>query len=414
MASSMELFVALRYLRGKRKIGFISLITYISIVGVCVGSFVLVVALSIANGFEKEVRDRIIGTFAHASILKYHSVPIENYDSLRQVILKHPRVLGASPFISGKGAIEHDNVQEGIMLNGIDDSLDGTVTDLKKSIKYGEMKLDSVESNRNRSYPGVLIGIGLADKMGIREGSEIVLMSLVSVDGQDDPVPKMARFTVSGIFETGMYEYDLNLVYISIESAKSLLEFKGVEGIHVRTDNVFQADKIATDIREYLGGYPYRAMDWQSQNKSLFQWMKLERLIIFIVISLIMVVAAFNIISSLIMMILEKRREIGILMSMGARSGSIMRIFIFNGVIIGFIGSTVGVLAGMLLCYIQFRYHLIPLPGDLYFINVVPVILRPVDVISVYIAANVICWVATIYPAWRAAKLLPAESIRYE
>jgi len=410
----MELFVALRYLRGKRKIGFISLITYISIVGVCVGSFVLVVALSIANGFEKEVRDRIIGTFAHASILKYHSVPIENYDSLRQVILKHPRVLGASPFISGKGAIEHDNVQEGIMLNGIDDSLDGTVTDLKKSIKYGEMKLDSVESNRNRSYPGVLIGIGLADKMGIREGSEIVLMSLVSVDGQDDPVPKMARFTVSGIFETGMYEYDLNLVYISIESAKSLLEFKGVEGIHVRTDNVFQADKIATDIREYLGGYPYRAMDWQSQNKSLFQWMKLERLIIFIVISLIMVVAAFNIISSLIMMILEKRREIGILMSMGARSGSIMRIFIFNGVIIGFIGSTVGVLAGMLLCYIQFRYHLIPLPGDLYFINVVPVILRPVDVISVYIAANVICWVATIYPAWRAAKLLPAESIRYE
>jgi len=414
VASSMELFVALRYLRGKRKIGFISLITYISIVGVCVGSFVLVVALSIANGFEKEVRDRIIGTFAHASILKYHSVPIENYDSLRQVILKHPRVLGASPFISGKGAIEHDNVQEGIMLNGIDDSLDGTVTDLKKSIKYGEMKLDSVESNRNRSYPGVLIGIGLADKMGIREGSEIVLMSLVSVDGQDDPVPKMARFTVSGIFETGMYEYDLNLVYISIESAKSLLEFKGVEGIHVRTDNVFQADKIATDIREYLGGYPYRAMDWQSQNKSLFQWMKLERLIIFIVISLIMVVAAFNIISSLIMMILEKRREIGILMSMGARSGSIMRIFIFNGVIIGFIGSTVGVLAGMLLCYIQFRYHLIPLPGDLYFINVVPVILRPVDVISVYIAANVICWVATIYPAWRAAKLLPAESIRYE
>lgn len=412
--ASMELFVASRYLRGKRKIGFISLITYISIVGVCVGSFVLVVALSIANGFEKEVRDRIIGTFAHASILKYHSVPVENPDSLRQVILKHPRVLGAAPFITGKGAIEHDNVQEGIMLTGIDDSLDPTVSDLKKSIKYGKMKLDSTVSNRGRSFPGVLVGIGLADKMGIREGSEIVLMSLVAVDGEDEPVPKMARFTVAGVFETGMYEYDLNLVYISIESAQSLLNFRGVEGIHIRTDNIFQADRIVNDVKEYLGGYPYRALDWQSQNKSLFQWMKLERLIIFIVISLIMVVAAFNIISSLIMMILEKRREIGILMSMGARSGSIMRIFIFNGVIIGFLGSTVGVFAGVLLCFIQYRYHLIPLPGDLYFIKFVPVVIRSIDIITVYIAANVICWVATIYPAWRAAKLLPAESIRYE
>lgn len=412
--ASMEWFVAFRYLRGKRKIGFISWITYISALGVCVGSLVLVVALSIANGFEKEVRDRIVGTFAHASVLQYHGVPIQNYDSLRQVILKYPHIQGAAPYISGKGAVEHDQVQEGVMVNGMDHVLGPTVTNIATSIKYGNMVLDSSMSNRGRMFPGMLIGTGLADKMGVREGNEIVLMSLVKVEGQDEPVPKMARFTVTGIFETGMYEYDLNLVYISIKSAQELFNMTGVEGIQIKTDNIFKADKIASDIRNFLGGYPYRIVDWQSQNRSLFQWMKLERLIIFIVISLIMVVAAFNIISSLIMMILEKRREIGILMSMGARSGSVMRIFMFNGIIVGFLGSVIGVLSGVLLCYIQYHWRLIPLPGDLYFINKVPVLIQPADVFAVFFAANMICWLATIYPAWRASKLLPAESIRYE
>jgi lipoprotein-releasing system permease protein len=382
--------------------------------GVFVGTIVLIIALSITNGFEKEVRDRIIGTFAHASILQYHGVPIVNYDSLRQVVLKHPRVLGASPYISGKGAIEHEQIQEGIMIYGIDQKFDSTVTNIGKTIKYGKMVLDNSVSTKGRSFPGILIGTGLADKMGVREGSEVVLMSLVEVDGQSDPVPKMGRYTVTGVFETGMYEYDLTLVYISIKSAQELFNIKGVEGIQIKTNDVFKADQIASDIREYLGGYPYRAIDWQSQNRSLFQWMKLERLIIFIVISLIMVVAAFNIISSLIMMILEKRREIGILVSMGARSGAVMRIFMFNGIIVGFLGSTLGVLCGVAACYIQYRFQLVPLPGDLYFINKVPILIRPFDVLAVYIVANLICWCATIYPAWRAAKLLPAESIRYE
>jgi lipoprotein-releasing system permease protein len=206
----------------------------------------------------------------------------------------------------------------------------------------------------------------------------------------------------------------LNLVYVSIASAQSLFNVNGVEGINIRTTNLFDADRICEKVKDSLGGYPYRVSDWKSQNRSLFQWMKLEKLVIFIVISLIMVVAAFNIVSSLIMMILEKRREIGILMSMGATAKSIMKIFVLNGTIIGLLGSTLGCALGFLLCYVQHRDQLISLPGDIYFIDKLPVLMEPWDVVAVYVTANVICLLAATFPARQASKLLPAESIRYE
>jgi lipoprotein-releasing system permease protein len=406
---SIELFISLRYLRGKRKVG-----TYITAIGVCLGSFVLIIALSVANGFEKEVRDRIVGTLAHAKIFQYHSVAITNPDSLRRVILKQPDVVAAAPYITSKGVIEHEQVQEGIMVMGIDDSLEPGVTDLHKTIKYGSLSLGKLKSNRDREFPGIVIGLGLADKMGVRQGSEAVLMSLTTAEGSSEPVPKMMRFTVAGIFETGMYEYDLNLVYISIASAQELYDMKGVEGIQIKTTDLFKAAAIIERIRQELGSYPYRVQDWESQNKSLFQWMKLERLIIYIVISLIILVAALNIVSSLITMIYEKRREIGILMSMGATSWSILKIFVIYGIVVGFVGSTVGVSLSVMLCWIQFHYRLIPLPGDIYFIDTLPVVIRGIDVFGVYITANIIAWLTTIYPAYKASKMLPAESIRYE
>ncbi|HAJ80328.1 MAG TPA: permease [Fibrobacteres bacterium] len=416
MFKPIDFFIALRYLRGKRKIGFISVITYISAAGVCLGALVLIVALSVANGFEKEVRDRIVGTLAHAKIMQYYEKPIVNYDSLRRVILKQPEVIGASPYIMAKGGIECDKTQEAVLINGIDPATETTVTDISRKITFGKFSLDSMESERKRKLPAVIIGIGLADKLGVRPGGEVVVGSLISDDnGELSTTPRMARFVVSGIFETGMYEYDLNLVYISLGIAQNLLNIHGVEGIQIKTSDVFQADRIAKNVKDSLGGYPLRAIDWKSQNKSLFEWMRLERLIIFLVISLIILVAAFNIISSLIMMILEKRREIGILMSMGATHGSIMRIFMLNGVVIGFLGSTVGTALGLGLCYIQQRWALIPLPGDIYFINKLPVSIQwfP-DVILIYVSANILCFLATLYPAWLASKVLPAESIRIE
>ncbi len=407
--SSIEPFISFRYLRGKRKIG-----TYVTAVGICLGSFVLIIALSIANGFEKEVRDRIVGTNAHARIMLYHNQTIENYDSLRQVVLKHPKVKGATPYILNKAAIEREQIQEGVFVFGVDHRIEGTVTDIGNSVKWGSFNLDSAESNRGRVFPGICIGVGLADKLGIRDGAEVVLMGLASEAGEIDPVPRMARFTVTGVFETGFYEYDLNQIYISIKSAQNLFNEKGVDGLQIKTTDLFKAGDIAADIKDFLGGYPYRAVDWMMQNKSLFQWMKLEKLIIFLVTSMIMFVAALNIVSSLVTTIFEKRREIGILMSMGATSTSILKIFMLYGIIVGFVGSTVGTLAGVGLCYIQYHWRLIPLPGDIYFVNKVPVIIQLWDVLGVYIAANIIAWLTTVYPAYKASKILPAESIRYE
>ena len=407
--SSMETLVSLRYLRGRRMVG-----TYVTAIGVCLGSFVLVIALSIANGFEKEVRDRIVGTLAHAKIFQYHSAAMDNYDSLRRIILSQPGVTAAAPYITGKGGIEHEQVQEGVLVMGVSDSLEQTVTDIGRSIKFGQFKLDTITSNRGRAFPGIVIGLGLADKMGVRQGSEAVLMALARTDGKTDPTPQMMRFTVGGIFETGMYEYDLNLVYISVASAQNLFDMTGVEGIQLKVANVFDADRISRAVENYLGGYPYRAVDWKSQNRSLFEWMKLEKFVIFIVVSLIMVVASFNIISSLIMQVLEKRREIGILMGMGATSGTIMRVFMFNGMVVGFLGSTIGTLLGLAVCFVQFHWQIIPLPGDIYFINKLPVLMLPGDIIAVYVVANLISWLASLYPAWRASKVMPAESLRVE
>lgn len=407
--SYFETFISWRYLRGKRKVG-----TYVTAMGICLGSFVLIIALSIANGFEKEVRDRIVGTQAHARIMQYHSIPIQNYDSLRQVILEFPGVTGAAPYILGKAAIEHDQVQEGVMFTAVDDKLEPTVTDLGTTVKWGSFNLDSAESDKGRKFPGICIGLGLADKLGIRDGAEVVIMTLVNIEGEADPVPRMSRFTVTGVFETGMYEYDLGLIYISINSAQQLLNLKGVEGIQIKTKDLFKAGDIALDLRDFLGGYPYRAVDWMMQNKSIFQWMKLEKLVIFIVISLIMFVAALNIISSLVTTVSEKRREIGILMSMGATSSAIMKIFMRYGIIVGFVGSTVGTVLGVSLCYIQYHFRLITLPGDIYFINTLPVIIQATDILLVYVAANVIAWLTTIYPAYKASQMLPAESMRYE
>jgi len=411
---NFELFVSLRYLHG-RKMGFVSIITILSIIGVILGTVVLICALSISNGFEFEVRDRIVGTFAHARIMKYNGESITNPDSLSKVIAKHPEVIGTAPIIMGKGAAECESLQEGVMIMAIDDSLEKNVSDLPKKIIEGNFSLAPTKSARDRIQPGCFIGTGLAAKFGVKVLDEIVVMTVSQDDGSMDPTPKMIRLVVTGIFETGMYEYDQNLLYISIGSGQKLFSMPdGVEGISFRVKDLNTATVIAKQINDELGGYPYKFSDWQTQNKSLFQWMKLEKLIITLFLSIIILVAAFNIMATRIMIIMEKRREIGILMSMGTTKQSIMKIFLFNGVVIGLIGSIIGTTLGVAISYIQHAYHIIPLAGDIYFVNFLPAIVEPLDVLIVFIGTNILCVLATLYPAWSASKLLPAQAIRLE
>lgn len=408
-----ETFIASRYLNFRKR-GFISLITTISILGVFLGTCVLTIALSIANGMENEVRERITGTFAHARILKRYNAVIRDYENLAQIVQNHPEVVAVSPTIMGKGTVEYGNVQEGVMIMSVNDSLERLTTDLHKRIIEGEFTLGTGVSHRRRENPEIVIGSGIANKFGIGPGHELVLMTIVNSDGDSDPSPAMMRFVISGVFSTGMYEYDQNLIFISLESGKKLFEIDGVEMISFRSRNIFRAGAVAEEIVESLGASAFRFTDWESQNHSLFQWMRLERLIVSIIIMIIVIVAAFNITSTLVMMIMEKRKEIGILRSMGSSRNSIMRIFMLSGGLIGLVGSLTGTLTGAILCFIQEKHKIITLPAEVYIIDFVPILMKFDDVLLIFIAANLICLSASFYPAWRAANLLPAEAIRFE
>jgi lipoprotein-releasing system permease protein len=370
--------------------------------------------MAISNGMENEVRDRITGTFAHARIQKHSSVPIQNYEEIAKIVTAHDGVAAVSPTIMGKGAVESSGIQEAVMIMSVNDFDEVNVSNVHQRIIEGEFSLkDKYSIKKMRQNPAMIIGRGIANKFAISAGDELVLMTLAT-DENGDPTPSMMRFTISGVFSTGMYEYDQNLVFISLEAGQRLFEIDGVEMISFRAKNAFQAGIIASDIVEKLGGYPFKYTDWESQNHSLFQWMKLEKLILSIIIMIIVLVAAFNITSTLVMMIMEKRKEIGILMSMGATRTNIMRIFLINGALIGIIGSSAGTALGCLISFVQEKWRIITLPEDVYIINFVPILTEISDVAIIFAAANIICLLAAFYPAWRASKLLPAEAIRFE
>lgn len=410
---SYELLIALRYLRSRSRTGFISLITYISVGGVLLGTAALIIALSITNGFGNEVLTRIVGTFAHLKIQRYHSEAFEPNDTLISKIEQNPQVIATSPFIVNKVGVSSRQAQDGVLLMGIDAQKESQVSDIVSNVKYGKLSFDSVTSNAGRRYPGMVMGTLLADKLRLDLGDEITVMSLqAGEEWSPGMVPRMSRFVLTGLVECGMYEYDDNICYASIPAAQRLFGMGSrVTGIRVKVKDVFQADAIGEEIQNSLG-YPYYGLDWKAQNRTLFSWMKLEKAVIFMVILLIVLVAAFNIISSLTMVVLEKTKEIGILISMGARRSSIRKVFLYEGVIIGAAGSFLGGILGLLFCFLQYHYRIVPIPGEVFFIDFLPIQIKWMDTAAVLVATNLVCFLATLYPATKAAKLLPVESLR--
>ncbi|MBN2355714.1 lipoprotein-releasing ABC transporter permease subunit [candidate division KSB1 bacterium] len=410
---SYELFIALRYLKSKRKTGFISLITYISVAGVVIGVAALIIVLSVMNGFEKEVRSRFIGVDAHVHVRTFHDRGVENVQNLADQLKNLPHVQAWSPYIFNKGLIRSRESTTGVLVRGIDPVSAVEVTDIGKNINFGELDVGPVPVEGEATMPGIILGFNLADKLIVTLGDKVTIASFSGVT-QFGQMPMMMQFRVTGYFETGLYEIDDNFAYISIESAQKLFRMGDkVSGLELRLDNYENAATVADLITSRVG-YPYRAITWQDMNPNLFAWMKIEKWAAFVILSLIIMVAAFNIVSTLIMVTMEKTKEIGILKSMGATGSSIRLIFTFEGLFVGIVGTLLGNVIGFALCWAQQTYKWFALPSDVYIISWLPVLMKWSDFAMISAAALLITFVASVYPAAHAAKLDPVEALRYE
>ncbi len=409
---SFEYFVAKRYLGAKRKTGFISIITYVSIAGIMIGVTVLILVLSVMNGFESEVRTRLIGADAHLRVRKYFTETIENPDSLIKIIKQNKQVVGVSPAISEESMIKSQSTQRPTIIKAIDIETANDVTEISNKITYGELDF-SEKIIDDRKLPGIVLGRHLADAILALNIGDIVSVWSMPKDGGIFAQPKIKQFYVAGLVEFGYYEYDKILSYISIKDAQELFDIQGVSWIDVKLEDYEEANTVGKEISSELG-YPFTSQTWYERHKSLFSWMEIEKILAFLILSMIIMVAAFNIVSSLVMVVMDKTREIGILKSMGATSKSIMRIFMFEGMLVGVIGTVLGNIIAYTVAFLQIQFDLIPLPSDVYLINSFPVKLEWIDFISISSMSLALSFVSSVYPAYKASKLVPVEAIRYE
>ena len=407
-----ELFISLRYLKAKRKQIFISLITLLSMAGVSLGAMALVVVLSVMSGFVEDLKTKILGTNAHLVILQ-HGSPVREYREMIQKVQGVEGIVATTPFIFSQAMLTSEANAHGIILRGIDPDTAGRVINVGETLKKGSLN-DLKKEDESTGPPGILLGKELAQNLGVLLDDTVVVVSPSGSLAPLGGVPPMKKFRVKGIFDSGMYEYDTSLAYISLKSAQKFLGMGDtVSGIEVKVQDIYDVKKVAQRIQKKLG-FPFWTKDWMQMNKSLFAALKLERTVMFIILVLIVLVAAFGIVSSLIMVVMEKNKDIAILKSMGATGKSIMRIFIFEGLIIGVVGTAVGLIAGYTICVLLGKYQFISLPSDIYYISHLPVKMNGVDFLLVALAAIGISFLATLYPSWQAAKLEPAEALRYE
>ena len=418
---SIALFVAGRYLRSKQREGFFSVIAYMAVGGVILGVAALVIILSVTNGFAGEVKNRLIGMNAHVNVRRFDGGPIEGWNALLQQVKGAVGVVGAAPVVDSKVIIASQldlGRVDGIPVWGIDPATFREVSDLTEHLRYadpkGQLRLGLLAELNKR---GIVLGEYLARRLHVGPGSEVLLMTVQNLDVEaavmDGFSPRPWSFFVTDHFKSGMYQYDDNYAFILLEDAQRMLELgDAITDIHIRVQDIYQAPEIRDLLAEELG-YPYQVRDWTQLFPEFFRWIELEKWAIFLALSLIVLVAAFNIMSILVMSVLIKTPEIGILRTIGCTVGEIYRIFIYQGLVIGGIGTLLGCLIGFALCLAQQHFALISIPGDMYFISSLPVDMNVVDFALVAAISMVICLATSIYPARKAAGLMPVEAIRY-
>jgi len=403
-----EWFISFRYLRAKHRHGFISLISLISVAGITVGVIALIVVLSVYSGFTDGLRDQILGVNSHIIVQRIGGV-INEYDLVRDRVLSTKGVIGATPYLYTQTLLSGTGGGNGVVLRGIDPETAKTVIKLSEQMKKGKME-DLIQPETAR-VPHIILGKNLAENLQVEVGDRV---RLISPSGPLTPmgvIPKVKTCKVSGIFESGMFEYDSSLAYMSIANVQAFLGSGDiVHGIEVKIEekDLNRADQIAADIAAKLG-HGFIGKDWMSMNHNLFAAFKLEKIGMFICMTLIILVAALNIISALVMVVMEKGRDIAILKSMGATSASIMRIFFFQGLVIAVAGTLLGVAGGLGLCELLSRYHFIELPSNVYPMTTLPIKVLPLDVAIVAISSIIITLTATLYPSWKASQVQPAE-----
>ncbi|TMQ60384.1 MAG: ABC transporter permease [Candidatus Eisenbacteria bacterium] len=402
--------IASRYLRSKRRLSFITLISLLASGGVFIGVAALTIVLSVMNGFEDQVQRRIAGTNAHIAVLSADDRPVQPGDPLvRRIAEAAPPGAALAPFVYGKVMVASRSSVDGMVLKGVDPSAEARVTDIMSHLAPEGGALDGGD------LPGIGLGEELAVRLRVSRG-DVILISLPSEEpgGVFGGMPRMKRLRVSSIFRSGLYEYDSSFGIVRLETAR---EFFGlgpdVTGYELRIPDMFRAREAARGLEARLGS-EYRVTNWIDLNRNLFAWMKIEKAVMFTILILIVLVATVNIVSSLVMLVLEKRRDIGVLRTMGVTPRGIMRIFLLQGTLVGIGGTALGLIVGWAVSFALGRYKLLHLPGEIYFIDTLPVKIEWTDFALVGVAATALCFLASLYPAWRAARLAPVESIRYE
>ena len=394
----------------RRKQAFISLISVISTLGVAVGVMALIVALALMTGLQGELRDRIVGSAAHVYVWKIGGEGISDPAAEVQKLRAMPRVTGAAPVILGKALVDSGSDKAFITIKGIDPALEGTVTDVANAMQQGS--LEALAREGTDAPDGIVIGRDLASQLGVGVGEDVTVLTPEGTLSPMGMIPRTRRFRVVGIFTLGLYELDSAYGFVALPVAARLLNKEHPDYIELRVDEMYDAPRIAADLERQLGDR-YVTQDWGDMNQSLFSALWLEKMAISITIGLIVMVAALNIVASLVLLVMEKSRDIAILKTMGTSAASIRKIFILQGLLIGIVGTTAGAIGGLGISFIADRYRLIRLPQDVYQISHVPFVIEPLDFAVVVASAVLICFVATIYPSRQAAKLDPAQALRY-